>query len=179
MLVVATLAAFLFLAQAGQALALAFEGFGKKVAGTYLSVEEKGADILQINSDGNLSFIFWMQFSGGVLNDLFSDTLGSWTRTGKRELTTETVDLTFEKDGGTFVGVGAVRHVITFDKKFQSAHVKCTGAIYGPGVNPFAPGAKPLPNSEILCGGGEGFLFQRVPEPKGKSFSIFSKPGIR
>jgi hypothetical protein len=84
-------AAFLVSGQAGLALADEEGGLGVKIAGTYLAVMENGARVLQISQDGNLSFIFSIQFSGGgVLDESFSDTLGSWKKTGKREITART-----------------------------------------------------------------------------------------
>jgi hypothetical protein len=70
---------FLFSGQAGRALADEEGGLGDNIAGTYLAVMENGAQVLQISQDGNLSFIFSIEFStGGVLGESFSDTLGSW-----------------------------------------------------------------------------------------------------
>jgi len=139
-----------------------FGGLGKTSASTYLSIADDGATILQINRDGNLSLIVSSQFKGGVLSDPFSNTLGSWKRSGLRELTATSVDITFESDGGDFVGVAAATYFIKFDKWFQSARVTCGGAIFAPGVNPFAPGAEPISGSEFTCG-EEGLLFHRLP----------------
>ena len=141
---------------------------GKKSAGTYLSVENEVSTILQINRDGNLNLVFSGQFSGGALNNPFSNILGSWRRSGKRELTSTAVDITFERGSGNFVGVAAVTYVINFDKKFQSALVKCEGAIFPPGENPFAPGAEPIMDSHFDCG-DEGFVVQRLPEYQRKN----------
>ncbi len=125
-------------------------GLGKKIAGTYLGTQKDAAQILQIGEDGNLSFIFSIQFSGGAVDFPFSDTLGSWKKTGNREITATTVDLTFESGNGTFVGVAATTYVIRFDKKFQTANVTSEGAIFPPGVNPFLdPDADPIPDGEF------------------------------
>jgi hypothetical protein len=108
-------ATFLVSGQAGRALADEEGGLGDKIAGTYLAVIENGATILQITRDGNLSFISSIQFTGGgVLGESFSDTLGSWKKTGTREITATTVDLTFQS-GATFMGVAATTNVIKFD----------------------------------------------------------------
>src|SRR5262245_47251840 len=90
-------ATFLVSGQAGRALADEEGGLGDKIAGTYLRVTENGAEILQISRDGNLSFILSSQFSGGgVLGESFSNTLGSWKKTGTREMTPSTVEPTFK-----------------------------------------------------------------------------------
>jgi hypothetical protein len=99
-------ATFLVSGQAGRALADEEGGLGDKIAGTYLAVMENGAQVLQISQDGNLSFIFSIQFSpGGVLGESFSDTLGSWKKTGQREITAGTVNLSFQSFGPGFIGL--------------------------------------------------------------------------
>ena len=134
---------------------------GDKIAGTYLAVLDDGAQMLQISQDGNLSFILSVQFtSAGVLDESFSDTLGSWKKTGKREVTARTVDLAF-KNGTGFVGVAAATYVIKFDKQFETGTVTCQGNIFPPGVDPFHPEANPIPDSEFTC--GQGIDFHRLP----------------
>ena len=161
-LILLSLITFLF-GQLGSALADDKRNdFGKKISGTYLAVQVNGAQILQIHNDGNLSFIFSEQFGSGALNDPFSNTLGSWRKTGKREITSKALDLTFESLTGTFVGVASATYVITFDKKFQNARVMCEGQIFPPGVDPFDPEAIPIPDSGFNCSDNEGLDFHRV-----------------
>src|SRR5262244_2779439 len=113
-------ATFLVSGLAGRALADEDGGLGNKIAGTYLAVLVDGAQMLQISRDGNLSFIFSIQFSpSGVLGESFSDTLGSWKRTGQREITAGAANLAFQ-NGSVFFGVAATTYVIKFDQKFQT-----------------------------------------------------------
>ena len=161
-LLIAALATFFVVGPASPTFAFDLGGLGKKSAGTYLAIENNEAMILQINQDGGLSLIFSSQFGGGVLGDPFSNTLGSWKRSGFRELTATAVDITFTSGSGDFVGVAAATYFIKFNKWFQSARVTCEGAIFAPGVNPFAPGAEPISGSEFTCG-EEGLLFHRLP----------------
>ena len=157
-------ATFLVSGQAGRALADEEGGLGDKIAGTYLAVSENGAQILQISQDGNLSFIFSIQFSGdGALGESFSDTLGSWKKTGIREITAGTVNLDFQSGTGFFIGVAATTYVIKFDEKFQTGTVTCQGRTFPPGVDPFDRGAIPIANSEFTCGGPQGIEFHRIP----------------
>ena len=156
-------ATFLVSGQTGRALADEEGGLGDKIAGTYLAVMENGALILQISRDGNLSFIQSIQFSGGVLGEPFSDSLGSWKKTGTREISAATVDLTFQSGSGSFIGVAATTYVIKFDQKFQTGTVTCQGRIFPPGVDPFHRGAIPIANSEFTCGGPQGIEFHRIP----------------
>jgi len=141
------------------------EGLGAKIAGTYLAVQEDGAQVLQINRDGNLRAVLSIQFTGGgALGESFSNTLGSWTTTGRREITARTVDLTFQS-GNVFAGVAAATLVITFDESFETAIATSDGAIFPPGVNPFDAGA------EAIAGSGfhSRFEFHRIPVVEGKN----------
>jgi hypothetical protein len=106
------------------------------------------------------SFILSIQFSGGgVLGAPFSDTSGSWNKTGKREVTAKVVNLVFQNGNG-FVGV-ATTYVIKFNKEFQTGTVTCQGRIFPPGVDPFHPEATPISDSEFTC--GQGIDFHRIP----------------
>ena len=148
------------------------DGFGAHGVGTYLAIQEDSATILQIHRDGTMGLIFSGQFAGGVLSDPFSNTLGSWKRSGLRELTATTVDITFESEGGVFVGVAAATYIIKFDRWYQSARVTCKGEIYPPGVDPFSPDAEPISGSEFTCG-EEGLVFHRLPnQGHGLRFSL-------
>ena len=152
-------ATFLVSGQADRALADEEGGLGDKIAGTYLAVTENGAQVMQISQDGNLTFTHSIQFTNsGVLGESFSDTLGSWKKTGQREITAGTVDLGFQ-NGSVFLGVGAATYVIKFDQKFQTGTETCQGRIFPPGVDPFQPGAIPIANSEFTCTGE----FHRIP----------------
>jgi hypothetical protein len=135
------------------------EDLGDKIAGTYLAVQQDGAQVLQIGRDANLRAVLSIQFTGGgVLGESFSNTLGSWNTTGRREITARTVDLTFQS-GNVFVGVAAATLVITFDETFETAIATSEGAIFPPGVNPFDAGAEPIAGS----GFRSRFEFHRIP----------------
>ena len=156
-------ATFLVSGQAGRALADEEAGLGDKVAGTYLAVTVNGATILQISRDGNLSSILSIQFTGGgVIGESFSNTLGSWKKSGTREITATTVDLNFQSGAG-FIGVAATTNIMKFDQKFQTGTMTCQGRIFPPGVDPFKLGANPILDSEFTCGGPQGIEFHRIP----------------
>ncbi len=144
------LAAFQIDGQVSPALADEQAGLGKQIAGTYLGVQKDAAQILQISEDGNLSVILSIQFSGGAADLRFSNSLGSWKKTGEREITAKVVDVDFRSKDGTFAGVAAATYVIKFDKKLQPASVTYEGAVFPPGVNPFLdPDADPIPNGKF------------------------------
>ena len=155
---------FILVGQADPTFSFENKGFSKKVSGTYLSVEGKETILLQIIQDGNLTAIFSSQFSGGALDDPFSNSLGAWERSGKREITAQVVDITFQGQGGGLVGVGAGKFFIRFDKTFQSAKFRCRGAIFPPGVNPFDRDAEPISGSDFTCADDE-LVFHRLPPP--------------
>jgi hypothetical protein len=124
--------------------------FSKQIAGTYLLTSESNALILQLKRDGNMTLIISDQFlNQGILDQSFSDTLGTWKRAGSHKVVVNTVNIAFDAD--TFVGVAAVRYELSFDRHFQEAVLSCNGAIYAPGVDPFS-GADPLTDSEFDCG---------------------------
>jgi hypothetical protein len=122
---------------------------GKEIAGTFLGVQTETAQIMQISEDGNLSMILSIQFTGGAADLVFSNALGSWIKTGEREITAKAIDLDFEKGDGSFAGVGVSTYVISFDEKFQTASVASEGAVYPLGVSPLQdPDADPIPDGE-------------------------------
>ncbi len=153
-------ATFLISGQGSPTLAGDQGGLGRKIAGTYLAVqggEGPQAQALQISEDGNLSIIISVQFSSGVGEVLFSNTLGSWKKTGRREITARVVNLNFVSGVGMFAGVATATYLIKFDKKFQAANVTCEGALFDPSVNPIRDSDPPL--FEFTCGDLE---FDRV-----------------
>ncbi len=143
-------ATFLISGQVSPTLAGDQGGLGRKIAGTYLAVQDGEAQALQISEDGNLSIIISIQFSGGVGEVLFSNTLGSWKKTGRREITARVVNLNFVSGVGMFAGVATATYLIKFDKKFQAANVTCEGALFDPSVNPIRDSDPPL--FEFTCG---------------------------
>lgn len=56
-------------------------GFGKKIDGTYLAIQDDGSVILQLSEDGGLRAIFSIQTSGGALSAIFPDSYGTWKKT--------------------------------------------------------------------------------------------------
>ncbi len=148
---------FLISGQVSPTLAGDQRGLGKKIAGTYLAVQDGEAQALQISEDGNLSIIISIQFSSGVGEVLFSNTLGSWKKTGRREITARAVNLNFDSMDGMFAGVATATYLIKFDKKFQIANVTCEGALFSSSVNPIRDPDPPL--VEFTCGDLE---FDRV-----------------
>ena len=143
-------ATFVWSSAVGMAVAENGQDFGERIAGTYLSNTEDDAVILQLGRDGNLTVILSEQFLNlGVIGESFSDTLGTWKRAGSRKIVASAVDIAF--DGEVFVGVAAAKYVVSFDHPFRTAFLSCTGALFPPGVDPFAKDAEPIPGSEFTC----------------------------
>ena len=156
---------YFFVGQGNSTIAINFGKFSKRVTGTFLSIDGKETILLQINQDGNLTAIFSSQFSGGALNDPFSNSFGAWSRTGKREITAQVLDITFLEDSGEIIGVGSAQYFLTFNKTFQSAKFRCQGAIFSPGVDPFDPDSVPINGSEFTCG-DKDLVFNRILQPQ-------------
>lgn len=133
--------------------------FGDEIAGTYLATVENDVLILQLGSDGTMTVIFAEQFLHlGVLGEDFSNTKGDWKRVARRRIVASSVDIAF--DGPTLLGVASTRYAIAFDRRFREAVLECTGAIYPPGVSPFAQDADPVPGSEFEC---DPYILERLP----------------
>jgi hypothetical protein len=128
-------------------------GLGKKIAGTYVGVQTGDAQVLQISPNGNLRFLFSIQFdTSGAANLPFSNSWGSWKQTGQRQITANVTNMSFGQGDGAFAGVSAAAYTITFGNWFRTANVTCEGAIFPPGVNPFRDqDADPIQDGEFTC----------------------------
>ena len=164
---------FFFFEPGNPTMAFDIGKFSKRVSGTYLSIDGQETILLEINQDGNLTAIFSSQFSGGALNDPFSNSFGAWSRTGKREITAQVLDITFLGDSGEIIGVGSAQYFLTFNKTFQSAKFRCQGAIFPPGVDPLDPDSVPINGSEFTCG-DKDLRFTRIPQPQPDNLSQVS-----
>lgn len=144
---------------AGMALAEHRSDFGEELAGTYLLNSEENGVIMQLSSDGNMLLIFSEEFLNlGIIGESFSDTLGSWKKAGRRKIVVETVNIAFSD---LFLGIAAVTYRIRFDRHYRQAKLECKGAIYAPGVDPYAPGAEPIPDSAFEC---DELTLRRLPK---------------
>ena len=152
---------FFFFEQGNSTMAFDIGKFNKRVAGTFLSIDGQETILLQINQDGNLTAIFSSQFSGGALNDPFSNSLGTWKRSGIRDITAQVLDITFLGESGEIIGVGSAQYFLTFNKTFHSAKFRCQGSIFPPGVDPFDPDSVPIKGSEFTCADND-LVFNRL-----------------
>ncbi len=134
-------------------------GFGKKIVGTYLAIRGDNSDILQLSKDGGLRAIFSIQTEGGALSDPFTDSYGTWEKTGKHEITAKVSNITFNSDDGILVGTALATYHIVFREEFMKAILSCEGAIFAPGVDPLEPDSVPIPGSEFSC---SEYEFRRV-----------------
>lgn len=136
----------------------------QNVAGLYLCTQPEGSIIMHIYADGNLTLELSEEFPGNNnFQESFSNPLGRWENVGKQTLRATTLDIVLD-DQGLFKGVGVAENTIRFDDQFQTAVVDCFGELYAPGVDPYASGAKPIPNSKFSC---EEMRFSRI-RVKGK-----------
>lgn len=94
--------------------------FGERVAGLYFVTESTtGAQhLITLWDDGNFQSISSIQEGGAGFNP-FSDQMGTWKKTGRREITAKVIDMTYNFDPMTLFGFGVARYVLTFDKNFK------------------------------------------------------------
>ena len=140
-------------------------GDGGDLAGTYIATLPERAEILQIHRDGTAEITLSDQVTSGAGGFTFSDSLGSWKRTGAKRLAARFVNLNFDVTGpaATYSGAAVVDYVLQFGADFNTFSASCDGKIYPPGVDPFAPGATPV--TVFDCAYLDGFLYKRVPLP--------------
>ncbi len=111
---------------------------GKKIAGTYLLVEDDkgGSRIVTITADGGWLGIHSLQF-----DNKFSNQQGVWENTGKRKITARTLDFISLKDG---VGSALFNFTVEFDNAYQQVSGELSGKLFSPGVDPLDPVAVPI-----------------------------------
>jgi|GEM_PF-1026335 hypothetical protein len=133
------------------------------IAGTYIATLPDRAEILQLHRDGTAGMTLSDQVTSGAGGFTFSDSFGSWKRSGPRRLSARMVNLNFDVTGpaATYSGAAVVDYVLQFGPHLQTFSASCEGRIFPPGVDPFDPGS--IPVAEFDCAYLEGFLYQRVP----------------
>lgn len=112
--------------------------FGERLAGLYFVTDTTtGArHLISLWADGNFQGISSEQEGGIPEFNPFSDQVGTWKRTGRRQITAKVIDMTYNRDPMTLFGFGVVRYVLTFDKGFKTATGKSEGGAIGPSGNP-------------------------------------------
>ena len=120
------------------------DDFGEKVAGLYFVTETTTGVIHLISlwADGNFQGISSEQEGGVPEFNPFSDQVGTWVKTGRREITAKVIDITYNRDPMTLFGFGVVRYVLTFDDDFNAVTGPLEGGVIGPDENPNDPDAE-------------------------------------
>lgn len=136
---------------------------GRAFAGTYIATLPDRAEILQLHRDGTAEMTLSDQVTSGAGGFTFSDSLGSWKRTGPRRLVARMVNLNFDvtEPAATYSGAAVVDYVLEFGRHLRTFAASCQGKIFPPGVDPLDPDS--IPVTEFDCAYLEGFLYQRVP----------------
>lgn len=103
--------------------------FGRRLAGLYFVTETTTGvqHLISLWADGNFQGISAEQEGGVPEFNPFSDQVGTWKRTGRREITAKVIDITYNRDPMTLFGFGVVRYVLTFDDDFNAV----TGRLEG------------------------------------------------
>jgi hypothetical protein len=118
------------------------QGIGKKMAGTYLWVEDGDSQrVVTIARGGTFSSVSQAASEYG-----FTDGLGSAKRTGRNEITASQIDFNYDADGVP-TGVTRVIFSMTFSDKeegqFQAVAGSLLGKTYEVEDNPLDPSAEP------------------------------------
>jgi len=126
----------------GNDLAPAGLGFGQRIAGTWVEPGNGYSLIMNIRADGTLTW--WGSWFFGDGGDYFNGVvLGTWKRTGPREITT--IEAGHINDGdGTFTATGRLQEVFTFDEDFDSFMYDGFEDLFAPDQDPTDPDAVPF-----------------------------------
>ena len=138
---------------------------GGDLAGTYMATLPERAEILQLHRDGTAGMTLSDQVTAGAGGFTFSDSYGSWRRSGAHRVVARMVNLNFDLTGSVpaYSGAAVVDYVMDFGSDFRTFTASCQGKIFATGVDPFNPNAMPV--VEFDCAYLDGFLYQRVPLP--------------
>jgi hypothetical protein len=135
------------------------------LAGTYVATLPERAEILQLHRDGTAMMTLSDQVTSGAGGFTFSDSLGSWKRSGHRRVVARFVNLNFDVTGpdATYSGAAVVDYELVFARNRRTFAASCQGKIYPTGEDPFDPSSTPV--AEFDCAYLDGFRYQRVPLP--------------
>jgi hypothetical protein len=100
------------------------QAFGPAVARIYVvsRTPERGpARILILSADGIVSSIQSTQFSGGATGTPFSNQQGVWRRTDDRTIEATVIDITYDRDTGTFAGFA--RAIYALKERAKKRHL--------------------------------------------------------
>jgi hypothetical protein len=162
---IAPLLSFLAILTFGASLAAASPGNGGDLTGTYVATLPDRAEILQLHRDGTADLTLSDQVTSGAGGFTFSDSLGSWKRSGPKQISARFLNLNFDVTGpaATYSGVAVVDYVLEFSQNGRRFAASCEGEIFLPGDDPFDPAS--IPVATFDCAYLDGFFYQRVPLP--------------
>lgn len=146
---IAPLLSTLVLLTFGASLAAEPSDHGGDFAGTYIATLPERTEIFQLHGDGTAEITLSDQVTPGAAGPTFSDSFGSWKRTGPRRLIARFVNLEFDVD-----------YVLQFAPNLRTFAASCQGKIFPPGEDPLDPSSTPI--NEFDCAYLDGFLYQRV-----------------
>lgn len=140
-------------------------GPGGDLAGTYVATLPDRAEILQLHRDGTAGMTLSDQVTSGAGGFIFSDSFGSWRRTGPGTVSARMVNLNFDVTGpaATYSGAAVVDYILEFEPGFTTFAASCEGEIFPPGTDPLDPASVPV--AAFDCSYLQGFLYRKVPVP--------------
>jgi hypothetical protein len=118
-------------------------GFGRQIAGTWIEPGDGFSTAMNIRADGTMTW-WGSWFFGDGTGDFFNGiVLGTWKKTGQREITT--IELGHLNNGdGSFFASGRVQEVFTFDPEFESFTYEGIEDLFAPDQDPTDPDAEPF-----------------------------------
>ncbi|HEV7670209.1 MAG TPA: hypothetical protein VGS22_16950 [Thermoanaerobaculia bacterium] len=136
---------------------------GADFSGTFTATLPERAEILNLHADGTAEITLSDQVTSGAGGFTFSDSFGSWKKTGPRRLVARFLNLNFDVStpAATYSGVAVVDYVFQFAPNLKTFAASCQGKIFPPGADPFNPASVPVTTFD--CAYLDGFHYHRMP----------------
>ncbi|WP_437893726.1 hypothetical protein [Sorangium sp. So ce124] len=138
---------------------------GTDFAGTYVASLPDRAEIMHLHRDGTAGMTLSDQVTFGAGGFTFSDSLGSWRRSGNHAISVRMLNLNFDLTGAApaFSGIAVVDYLLVFASDKETFTASCQGKIFATGVDPLDPAATPV--TVFDCAYLNGHLYHRSSAP--------------
>ncbi len=134
-------------------------------SGTFTPNLPERAEILNLHADGTAEITLSDQVTAGAGGFTFSDSFGSWRKTGPRRIAARFLNLNFDvtTPAATYSGMAVVDYVFLFAPNLKTFTASCQGKIFPTGADPFDPASAPVTTFD--CAYLDGFPYRRLPLP--------------
>ncbi len=134
---------------------VSLDHFDRQVAGTYFlrlvardDPNATSARLVTLTADGNVISVDALAAKFGFTNEL-----GAWKRTGRREVTSRVLDFDFDPVGGEPTGVTRIRLIMTFSSNFTEVRGGFFGETFAFDQNPLNPTEPPIRTFAVVFEG--------------------------